>query len=75
MTRQKKTKDGEALKMAVLVKMCPACGSVNIVKIVYGYPCFELFQNAEAGKVRLGGCCISDSDPEYFCRDCEKEWN
>jgi len=26
MTRQKKTKDGEALKMAVLVKMCPACG-------------------------------------------------
>ena len=26
MTLQKKTKDGEALKMAVLVKMCPACG-------------------------------------------------
>lgn len=35
---------GEALKMAFLLKKCPGCGSVNVVKIVYGYSSYELFK-------------------------------
>jgi len=44
--------------VAVNYKKCPKCGSKNSVKIVYGMPSFKLFQEAEAGKVKLGGCCI-----------------
>jgi predicted nucleic-acid-binding Zn-ribbon protein len=35
--------------VAVNYKKCPKCGSKNSVKIVYGMPGFELFQEAEAG--------------------------
>ena len=38
-------------------------------------PNYELLLEAEAGKVKLGGCVISLSDPEYCCKDCEYEWN
>jgi hypothetical protein len=38
-------------------------------------PSSELFEEAEAGKVKLGGCCIIEDGPEYFCKDCEHEWN
>jgi len=37
-------------------------------------PTHEAFQMAEEGKIKLGGCCITDSDPEYYCKDCENEW-
>lgn len=61
--------------MAVNYKKCPKCGSKNSVKIVYGMPSFKLFQEAEAGKVKLGGCCIIEGGPEYYCKDCKNEWN
>lgn len=61
--------------MAVNYKKCPKCGSKNSVKIVYGMPSFKLFQEAEAGKVKLGGCCIIEGGPEYHCKDCNNEWN
>jgi hypothetical protein len=52
--------------MAVNYKKCPKYGSKNSVKIVYGMPSFKLFQEAEAGKVKLGGCCIIEGGPEYY---------
>ena len=61
--------------MKLIWKQCPKCGSKNTVKIVYGYPSYKTFQKYEAGKIRLGGCCVVDGSPEYFCRDCENEWN
>jgi len=61
--------------VAVNYKKCPECGSKNSVKIVYGMPSFKLFQEAEAGKVKLGGCCIIEGGPEYHCKDCNNEWN
>jgi len=47
-------------------RRCPACGSKRIASIMYGYPLFseELEQKLEAGKITLGGCCISDDDPK-----------
>lgn len=56
-------------------KKCPCCGSKNSIRIVYGYPSHELFLEAQSGKVKLGGCCIVEGKPEYFCKDCKFEWN
>ncbi len=43
---------------------CPECGSLRVVKIVYGYPAPETFHEAENGKIALGGCCITGDDPK-----------
>ena len=73
--------------MAITYKKCPKCGSKNSVNIVYGFPSYELFQKAEAGKVKLGGCVVENvyeqvegsfilnGNPEYYCKDCKHEWN
>lgn len=50
--------------MAVIYKICPNCGSRNVVKIVYGYPPYEMFLKEERGEIKLGGCCISDLNIE-----------
>ena len=44
--------------MAINYKQCLNCGSKNSLKIIYGEPSFELYQEVDAGKVKLGGCCI-----------------
>ncbi len=53
-------------------KLCPRCRkSVKPVPIVYGYPSDELFADAEAGKVRLGGCVVDAESPDYACPECD----
>jgi hypothetical protein len=61
--------------MSLVYKKCPSCGSKNSAKIVYGMPSYELYEEAHKGKVALGGCCIMEDAPQYFCRDCKYEWN
>lgn len=61
--------------MTINLKQCPKCGSKNSVPIVYCMPGPELFEEAEAGKVKLGGCCIIDGNPEFHCNNCGLEWN
>ena len=61
--------------MAIYYKQCPKCGTKNTVKILYGMPTQEAFQKAEAGEIKLGGCSITESDPEYYCKDCQNEWS
>ncbi len=61
--------------MAITYKKCLKCGSKNSVSIVYGMPSYEAYQEAEAGKFKLGGCVLSLGDPEYACKDCDHEWN
>jgi hypothetical protein len=51
-------------------RQCPACKSKNVASIMYGYPSSEAFELAEAKKIVLGGCCISDRDPSWQCVDC-----
>lgn len=64
---------------------CPYCGSKNTARILYGMPAFsdELQEKLDAGKVVLGGCCISgirvdgkmlDLDPARHCNDCKKDF-
>jgi len=52
-------------------RRCPACRSSNVLRIVYGYPDFDLFQDAEAGRVALGGCVLTGADPSWRCMDCD----
>lgn len=61
--------------MTINYKQCPNCKSKNVSKIVYGYPSQELIMEAESGKVKLGGCCISENNPDYCCNECQYEWN
>ncbi len=53
---------------------CPKCRSTNVIPIVYGFPSEELFERADRGEVKLGGCVIEDDNPNYFCKDCEAEF-
>jgi len=40
------------------MNVCPVCNS-HVVRIVYGYPTDETFQEADRGEVRLGGCVVT----------------
>ena len=51
---------------------CPKCGG-KVVKIVYGMPTPELYEQAERKEVVLGGCCINlDGNPQWACVECEQ---
>ncbi len=54
---------------------CPKCGSNEVIPIVYGYPSEELFLRAEAGKVKLGGCCVEAFAMDRHCKKCGEEWH
>ncbi|ADU29131.1 hypothetical protein [Evansella cellulosilytica] len=56
------------------VKVCPNCFSKDVANIIYGYPSHELLEEANEGKVKLGGCIISVDDPEYACNACDHSW-
>ena len=54
-------------------RKCPVCGSKRVVRILYGLPAPEVFDDVEKGKIALGGCCITDNDPYWKCLDCDTE--
>lgn len=53
---------------------CPACGSGDVLPIVYGLPGPGLRQQAENGEVVLGGCVVSDDSPVWYCNHCGHRW-
>lgn len=55
-------------------RKCPACGSINTVKILYGMPTYEAFEAQERGELVLGGCCIGMDDPDRACKDCGQQF-
>ena len=51
---------------------CPHCGKKAVAPILYGYPDFTSIEDdLAAGKIVLGGCCVSDHDPEWQCTSCD----
>lgn len=53
---------------------CPHCGyKESVVRIIYGYPMPELMDRAERGEVKLGGCVVSENDPQWYCKKCQKD--
>jgi hypothetical protein len=55
---------------------CPACGSQRVAWIFYGLPVsFEASgTDLEEKRVVLGGCCVSETDPEWQCVECGHGW-
>ena len=52
---------------------CPECGSLRVARILYGYPVYsaELEADMKAGRIAIGGCCITGDDPKWKCMECE----
>ena len=64
---------------------CPRCGSKDTARILYGMPAFsdELQEKMDAGKLVLGGCCITEINvngrdvqwqPSRHCNHCKKDF-
>jgi len=51
-------------------RVCPRCGSRNIVPIVYGEETAELHKKAKQGEVIFGGAVTYEGMPNYKCRGC-----
>ena len=48
---------------------CPIDGhSDQIIPIIYGMPSEKLWIKADKGKVKLGGCLVSDDNPKWYCK-------
>lgn len=74
---KKKWQDGEIIAIRCESKIkprkCPACGSSRMAEILYGLPALsvKLEKDLNAGRIVLGGCCVTDDDPEWQCADCQ----
>ena len=56
-------------------KPCPKCGSLDVVPILYGEPMPEAMDDAEKGLIALGGCCVSNDDPQKHCNACGEDFD
>jgi hypothetical protein len=54
---------------------CLNCGSTNVARIVFGEPGFEMMEAYDRGDIVLGGCCVTEDDPEWRCSNCDHEWS
>ncbi len=51
---------------------CSKCDSEKIARIIYGMQMYseKLEKQLERGTVVIGGCCVTNNDPNYECIDC-----
>lgn len=61
--------------MGIMHKKCTRCGSNHSLKIIYGKDNFDLIKDNENGKIRLSLEEKTETSPEYYCKDCQNEWN
>ena len=50
---------------------CPSCGSLNVVRILYGMPSYKARLKEMDGEIILGGCVSSGNSPSWGCVDCK----
>ena len=48
---------------------CHHCGS-RVLRILYGEPTQEAYEQSLQGKLILGGCCINEYSPDWQCPTC-----
>jgi len=54
---------------------CPKCKSNNVAQIFWGYANIESMEESlEKKEIVLGGCMVTDNDPEWECNDCGNRW-
>jgi hypothetical protein len=52
---------------------CPVCGAATI-PVRRGFPSAKTMEEAEEGKVFLGGCLISPKQPDRICTGTEQHF-
>lgn len=58
------------------VKPCPVCGKTDmVIPIAYGFPGPSMMEDSKKGELKLGGCLITDSDPEWYCKRDDKSFH
>ncbi len=55
-------------------RFCPKGHSNDLIPIVYGLPGKKLVKQSENGKVKLGGCIVTDCDPKWYCKNHQIEF-
>lgn len=56
-------------------KLCPICKKNDmVIRIVYGEPTIELWNDSQKGKFHIGGCCQIIGAPKWFCKRDENEF-
>ena len=55
---------------------CPQCKSTSIAEILWGFfSDSNLLQDEiKKKKIVLGGCLITDNDPQWECNSCHHRW-
>ena len=48
--------------------------SINVMPIIYGYPSSDMIERYEKGLIKLGGCVVSEESPQWYCKDCDREF-
>lgn len=58
------------------MKSFPQCKSKNIAEIAYGDVIFNEKgkKDYEQKKIVLGGCCVTENDPNWMCNVCLNRW-
>ena len=53
-------------------RKCPECKFSPVATILYGMPAYseKLQEDMLTGRVTLGGCCVTNDDPEWECSRC-----
>jgi hypothetical protein len=46
----------------------------SVIPIVYGLPREKLMKKADKGKVKLGGCLVTECDPKWYCKKHKKSF-
>lgn len=61
----------------MIAKVCPRCGSKEIVKIVYGLPSQETIESQRKGEIAIGGDIAPEKDGDFsrYCKKCKREFN
>ena len=56
-------------------KKCPKCGHSPVGKILWGMPRLDskLEELMNAGKIIIGGCCLSVDDATWECSKCHQQ--
>ena len=55
---------------------CPYCGGRHTARILYGMPLMDeqMRRLVDEKIIVLGGCLMSDRNPDYYCNDCGREF-
>tara|TARA_Y100001968_G_scaffold37621_1_gene28854 strand:- start:720 stop:989 length:270 start_codon:yes stop_codon:yes gene_type:complete len=57
-------------------RKCPKCGNAPVGTILWGMPCMDskLQESIDAGKIIIGGCCLSGDDATWECSKCHQQF-